>query len=135
MITPTKVLKIYGILMLYFAILDCAYILMDVMDNSYLLGDHSTAVDIFSLIILALGVLITLAKFWLGRQALCYAKGIGKGTSHILLIKIGIAFGILVLVNDIVEVFIGTGPYREVISSIVCLIVMYSYYKAAKACL
>ena len=129
MITKTTELKLYGILMIFFGILDCVHILMNVLET------HSTEVTAFTYIILALGVLIALAKFWLGRQALCYANGNGKGTSHILLIKIGIAFVAFSLVNDVVEAFLGIASFMEAISTIVSLIIMYSYYKAAKACL
>lgn len=129
MIRKTTELKIYGILMIFFCILDCVHIVRNLLET------HSTEVTAFTYVILALRVLIALAKFWLGRQALCYANGNGKGTSHILLIKIGIAFVALLLVNDVVEAFLGIASFMEVISTIVSLTVMYSYYKAAKACL
>ena len=135
MITKTKELKIYGILMIFFGFLDIAYLAMDIGDVKPLLEDYSTAVTIGVYVFFAVCLLITLAKFWMGRQALCYAKGTGKGTSHIKLAKIGIIFGILVLVSDGLAIFNGTASYSEAISTITSLIVMHSYYKAAKACL
>lgn len=135
MITKTKELKIYGYLMIFFGILDLAYLAIDISEISTLLGDYSKAIVIFTYAFLGLCLLITLAKFWMGRQALCYAKGTGKGTSHIKLAKIGIAFGVLVLVSDAVGYLNGTASYSEAVSTITSLIVMHSYYKAAKACL
>lgn len=132
MFTKTNKLKIYGFLMYFFGFHDLTHILTKAMKRNALTGD---SFDIFTYVFLGLSLLIALAKVWLGRQALCYAKGNGKGTSHILLIRVGIAFGVLALVNDVVELFIGIGAFSEVLSTIVSLIVMYSYYRAAKACL
>lgn len=135
MITKTKELKIYGYLMFFFGILDLASLALDLAEIEALLADYSKAVAIFTYVFLALCLLITLAKFWMGRQALRYAKGVGKGTSHIRLAKIGIAFGVLVVVSDVFAIINGTASYYEAASSITSLIVMYSYYAAAKACL
>lgn len=135
MITKTKELKIYGILMIFFGLLDIAYLAMDISDVKPLLEDYSTAVTIGVYVFFAVCLLITLAKFWMGRQALCYAKGTGKGTSHIKLAKIGIVFGILVLVSDGIAYLNGTASSSEAVSTITSLIVMVSYYQAAKACL
>jgi hypothetical protein len=133
MITKTTELKIYGYLMIFFGIIDLAYMALDVSEMNGLLGDYSKAVAIFIYVFFGLCLLITLAKFWMGRQALRYAKGVGKGTSHILLAKIGIAFGILALLNDVIKLFTGTGDMTEVASSGASLVVMISYYQAAKA--
>ena len=135
MMTKTKELKIYGYLMFFFGLLDIAYLVLDIQEAKALLADYSTAVAIGVYVFFGVCALITLAKFWMGRQALCYAKGTGKGTSHIKLAKIGIAFGILVLVSDGIAIFNGTGSYSEALSTITSLIVMHSYYTAAKACL
>ena len=135
MITKTKELKIYGYLMIFFGILDLAYLSLDIAEINAVLRDYSKTVVIFTYAFLALCLLITMAKFWMGRQALRYAKGVGKGTSHILLSKIGIVFGVLVLVSDIFAIINGTASYSEAVSTTTSLIVMYSYYKAAKACL
>ena len=135
MITKATELKIYGYLMYFFGILDLAYWALDVSEVSGLLGDYSKAVSIFTYVFLTLGLLITLAKFWMGRQALCYAKGVGKGTSHILLAKIGIFFSVLLVLNDVVVLFVASGDITEAISSVAGLVVILSYYQAAKACL
>lgn len=133
--TKLKELKIYGYLMFIFGLLDIAYLILDIQEINALLADYSKAVAIGVYAFFGVCALITLAKFWMGRQALCYAKGIGKGTSHIKLAKIGIIIGILVLVSDGIAIFNGTASYSEAISSITSLIVMHSYYTAAKACL
>lgn len=133
--SKTKELKIYGYLMFFFGLLDIAYLVLDIQEVNALLADYSNAVAIFVYVFFAVCALITLAKFWMGRQALCYAKGTGKGTSHIKLAKIGIAFGVLVLVSDGIAIFNGTASYSEALSTITSLIVMHSYYTAAKACL
>ena len=135
MITKSKELKIYGIVLILFGIIDLVYLYMDILDVSSLLGNQSKAVVICVYAFFALCFLITLAKFWMGRQALYYAKGTGKGTSHILLAKIGIVSSILILLSDGVACFNGTASIVEVCSSIVSLSIIYSYYKAAKACL
>lgn len=135
MITKTKELKIYGFLMIFFGLLDIAYLAMDIGDVKPLLEDYSSAVAIGVYVFFAVCLLITLAKFWMGRQALRYAKGVGKGTSHIKLAKIGIVFGVLVLVSDGIAYFNGTASSSEAVSTITSLIVMVSYYQAAKACL
>lgn len=133
--TKMKELKIYGYLMFFFGLLDIGYLIMDIQEINALLPGYSKAVSIGVYMFLGVCALITLAKFWMGRQALCYAKGTGKGTSHIKLAKIGIIFGILVLVSDGLAIFNGTASYSEAISTITSLIVMHSYYTAAKACL
>lgn len=133
--TKMKELKIYGYLMFFFGLVDIAYLIMDIRGIHTLLAGYSKAVVIGVHVFFGLCALITLTKFWMGRQALCYAKGTGKGTSHITLAKIGIIFGILVLVSDGLAIFNGTGSYSEAISTITSLIVMHSYYTAAKACL
>lgn len=131
----TKELKIYGYLMFFFGLVDIAYLAMDIQEVKALLADYSTAVAIGVYVFFGVCALITLAKFWMGRQALCYAKGTGKGTSHIKLAKIAIIVGILVLVSDVIAIFNGTASYSEALSTITSLIVMHSYYTAAKACL
>ena len=133
--TKMKELKIYGYLMFVFGLLDIAYLIMDIQEINTLLADYSKVVTIGVYVFFGICALITLAKFWMGRQALCYAKGTGKGTSHITLAKIGIIFGILILISDALAIFNGTGSYSEAISTITSLIVMHSYYTAAKACL
>lgn len=135
MITKTKELKLYGYLMIFLGLLDIVYLLMDIQEIKTLLEGYSTAVIIVVSVILAVCGLITLAKFWMGRQALCYAKGTGKGTSHIKLAKIGVIFSILILVFDAIAIFSGTASYFDAISTIVDLIVIHSYYTTAKACL
>lgn len=133
--SKTKELKIYGYLMFFFGLVDIAYLAMDIQEVKALLADYSTAVAIGVYVFFGVCALITLAKFWMGRQALCYAKGTGKGTSHIKLAKIAIIVGILVLVSDVIAIFNGTASYSEALSTITSLIVMHSYYTAAKACL
>lgn len=135
MITKTKELKIYGYLMFFFGLLDLAYLSLDLGNISTLLAEQSKAVAIFVYVFLALCLLITLAKFWMGRQALRYAKGVGKGTSHILLAKIGIAFDVLMVLSDAINYFNGSADISELASSGASLAVMISYYQAAKACL
>ena len=135
MITKTKELKIYGYLMFFFGLLDLAYLSLDLGNMSTLLAEQSKAVAIFVYVFLALCLLITLAKFWMGRQALRYAKGVGKGTSHILLAKIGIFFSVLLVLNDVVVLFVASGDITEAASSVASLVVILSYYQAAKACL
>lgn len=135
MITKTKELKIYGYLMFFFGLLDLAYLSLDIGDINTLLAEQSKAVAIFVYVFLGLCLLITLAKFWMGRQALRYAKGVGKGTSHILLAKIGIAFGVLMVLIDAINYFTGSADISEAASSGASLVVMISYYQAAKACL
>lgn len=135
MITKTKELKIYGYLMIFFGFLDLASIALDISEVSGLLANYSEEITIFTFVFYGMDLLISPAKFWMGRQALCYAKGVGKGTSHILLAKIGIALMSLALVNDVVELFIGIGAITEAASSAVALIIIVSYYQAAKACL
>ena len=135
MITKTKELKIYGYLMFFFGLLDLAYLSLDIGDIHTLLAEQSKAVAIFVYVFLGLCLLITLAKFWMGRQALRYAKGVGKGTSHILLAKVGIAFGVLMVLSDAISYFTGSADISEAASSGASLVVMISYYQAAKACL
>lgn len=133
--TKEKELKIYGYVMFVFGLVDIAYLALDISEVSTLLEGYSSAVAIGVYVFFAVCALIALAKFWMGRQALCYAKGTGKGTSHIKLAKIGIAFGILVLISDGIAIFNGTASYSEAISTVTSLIVMYSYYTAAKSLL
>ena len=135
MITKTTELKIYGYLMIFFGIIDLAYMALDVSEMNGMLGDYSKAVAIFIYVFFGLCLLITLAKFWMGRQALRYAKGVGKGTSHILLAKIGIAFDVLMVLSDAINYFNGSADISELASSGASLVVMISYYQAAKACL
>lgn len=130
--TKTKILQIYGYLMIFFGVLDLVYLAMDASEVNSLLGNYSEAVAIFTYVFFGLCVLITLAKFWMGRQALRYAKGVGKGTSHILLAKIGIAFGVLAVASDVVKLIGSSGDISEVASSCTSLAVMIGYYQAAK---
>ena len=133
--TKTKALKICGFVLLFLGALDLVYLLIDISDLPSLLEGQSKAVTVFAYVFIGLCVLIAMAKFWMCRQALYYAKGNGKGTSHILLAKIGITFCVIALVSDVFAIFNGTASFDEALSSIFSPIVMYSYYKAAKACL
>ena len=135
MLTKTTELKIYGLLMFYFGILDLAYLAMDIQEVNTLLTGYSHAVTIGVYVFFVVCILITLAKFWMGRQALRYAKGVGKGSSHIKLAKIGIVFGILVVVSDMFAAFNDTASITEAVSSLVNLFIYYFYYSTAKACL
>ena len=133
--TKKTELKIYGFLMIFFGLLDIAYMVMDIREVAPLLGSYSAAVTIGVHAFFALCALLTLAKFWMGRQALCYVKGTGKGSSHIKLAKIAIVLGVLVLISDVIAAFNGTASIAEAISSLLNLIIYHSYYSAAKACL
>ena len=133
--TKIKELKIYGYLMIFFGVLDLLYMLLDISEINADAGNYPSIVVTFAYIFLGVCMLMTLAKFWMGRQALCYAKGKGKGTSHILLAKIGIVFCILALVVDGYAFFNGTSSITELCSTGASLMVMCSYYQAAKACL
>jgi hypothetical protein len=135
MIAKTIELKFYGYLTIFFGIIDLLNMALDVSEINGLMAASSQADTIFTYVTFGLSLLIMLAKLWMGRQALCYAKGVGKGTSHILLAKIGIGFGVLMLLNDVVELFIGIGDITEVASSVVYMVIIISYYQAAKACL
>lgn len=131
----TKELKIYGYLMFFLGLVDIAYLALDIREINALAEGYSNAVIIGVYAFFAVCALITLAKFWMGRQALCYAKGTGKGTSHITLAKIGIILGIVVLVSDVIAIFNGTASVSEALSTATSLIVMHGYYTAAKSCL
>lgn len=133
--TKKTELKLYGYLMFFFGVIDVLYLVMDIRETTSLLADYSNAVEIFVYVFFGLCALITLSKFWMGRQALCYVKGVGKGTSHILLAKIGIFFTILVLASDAIAYFNGTSSIFECISTVTSLMVVHGYYTAAKACL
>ena len=128
-------LKIYGYLMFFLGVIDIAYMAIDIREVNTLLEGYSQAVAIGVYAFFAVCALITLAKFWMGHQALQYAKGTGKGTSHIKLAKIGMAVTILVLVSDAFAIYQGTADISEILSTSTSLIVMHSYYTAAKACL
>ena len=134
MIIKTKELKIYGWLMFFFGFLDLVSLGLNIFGGDQQTGDIGLD-KVFFILFVAVGLFIAMAKFWLGRQALCYARGTGKGTSHIVLVKIGMVFGVLSLVNDCVSAFVGADPVSEIFSSAASLIVMISYYQAAKACL
>ena len=133
MFTKEKELKIYGYLMIFFGVLDIGYLALDISEVKPLLSDYSTAVAIVTYVFFGVCALITLAKFWMGRQALCYAKGTGKGTSHIRLAKIAMVFTVLFLATDVFAWINGTATISEALSTATTLIVIHSYYKAAKA--
>ena len=107
-----------------------AYLIMDIQEINTLLADYSKVVTIGVYVFFGICALITLAKFWMGRQVLC-----SKGTSHIKLAKIVIIWGISVLVSDGLAIFNGIASYSEAISTITILIVMHSYFTTTKACL
>ena len=130
-----KELKIYGFAMILLGLVDVGFLTLDICEVNALAGNYPAVVVFFTYIFFALCALLALAKFWMGRQALCYAKGTGKGTSHVLLAKIGFVLSILVVASDAYAMISGTATSSELYSGIASLIFMYSYYKAAKACL
>ena len=133
--TKTKELKLYGIALFILGFIDIGYGILNIREVAPLLVNESTAVAVLTYAIVSISFLLALAKFWMGRQALCYAKGTGKGTSHITLAKIGIVFCTLGLVIYIISAIRGTASNTDIAGDIASLMVMCSYYKTAKECL
>ena len=135
MITKKKELKIYGWVMFFLGFIDLGYVLLEIGEVGTYTAGQSAAVVAFLYAFIALGVLLALIKFWLGRQALRYAKGTGTGTSHILLSKIGLVICMLVVISDTIAVLKGTASPSDTYGNIASLILMISYHKTAKECL
>lgn len=130
--SKNREMKIYGYVMIVLGIVDLGFLMLNISNAKTLLATQTPGISIAVYGILGLFLLIALAKIWMGRQGLCYAKGTGKGTSHITLSKIGMVFCAIVLVLDCVELISGNGFNSDAISNMTSLIIMYSYHKCAK---
>ena len=132
-ISKQKELKIYGWLMIVLAALDVARMVISaVFSDSSLLEEPGAKFVLIAMVVVT-GIAV-LAKLWMGRQALTYAKGVGKGTSHILLAKIGLVIYIVLSLAGAYQLFTGDG-WDSLVSALASLIVVHSYLRAAKACL
>ena len=128
--TQTKVLKIYGITMFVLAAVDIATMIVNSMGAS-MVGFAA----IMAFVVIGVALLTAAAKCWMGYQALCYAKGTGKGTSHILIAKICLIFGIVNLVFALLGVVTGNGSFDQVIGAATNVALLFFYRKTAQECL
>lgn len=135
---PRMLLKIYGSLLILLAVLDSAKLVLEFVGDEIAesIAALGNAGVVLTVVFTVVSVGIILARLWMGIQALRYAKGTGKGTSHITLAKIARVVLVILLVMRIIGWISGEPIDKtDVASELVSLGVIWGYLSAAKACL
>lgn len=130
-----KLLRIYGSLLVFLAVLDMIFMVLDVFESGHLLKGLSGGQLAFIAVLYAASVCVVILKLWMGRQGIRYAKGQGTGTGHITVAKIALVLlGIFVAV-DVAEMIAGNAKLTDVLDDMISLCIAYEYLRTAKACL